>query len=50
MNQIEKQDVLFEVTDVFGKKVRTSQNYWDKIFLIKHKELEVSQAEVIDLL
>jgi len=48
MKQIEKQDVLFEVTDVFGKKVRTSQNYWNKIFLLKHKEVRTTKEKVIE--
>ena len=50
MSDIQKLDLLFEVKDIFGKYIRTTKTYWDKIFLIKHKELEVSQAEVIDLL
>ena len=50
MSDIQKSDLLFEVKDIFGKYIRTTKTYWDKIFLIKHKELEVSQAEVIDLL
>ncbi|EKE15245.1 MAG: hypothetical protein ACD_12C00109G0007 [uncultured bacterium] len=50
MPDIQKSDLLFEVKDIFGKYIRTTKTYWDKIFLIKHKELEVSQTEVIDLL
>lgn len=50
MSDIQKSDLLFEVKDIFGKHIRTTRVYWSKIFLIKHKELEVSQAEVIRLL
>lgn len=50
MFDIQKSDLLFEVKDIFGKHIRTTKSYWDKIFLIKHKELEVSQTEVINLL
>lgn len=50
MPDIQKSDLLFEVKDIFGKHIRTTKAYWGKIFLIKHKELEVSQAEVMDLL
>ena len=48
MNDIVKQDILFEVRDVFGKKVRTSKSYWDKIFLLKHKEVKTSKKEVVN--
>ena len=46
MKEIIKQEILFEVIDVFGKKVRTSKSYWDKIFLLKHKEVKTTQIEV----
>lgn len=50
MSDIQKFDLLFEVKDIFGKQIRTTKDYWNKIFLIKHKELQVSQTEVMDLL
>ncbi len=30
---------LFEVTDIFGKKIRTTVHYWNKITQEKHTEL-----------
>ncbi|OQY68259.1 hypothetical protein B6D29_01045 [Microgenomates bacterium UTCPR1] len=50
MNDIELTNILFEAKDIFGKNIRTTKDYWNKIFLIKHKELKVSQSEVIKLL
>lgn len=47
MQSIEKTNILFEVKDVFGKLVRTSKVYWNKIFLIKHKELSINIDQVI---
>ena len=38
---------LFEVEDVFGRKVRTTEHYWRKIKEEKHKELEFGVREVI---
>lgn len=50
MKSIEKLEIIFDVKDIFGKNVRTTKSYWEKIFLIKHKELNVSQNTVIKLL
>lgn len=33
-------DLLFEVTDVLGKKIRTTKDYWQKIKTLKHRELK----------
>lgn len=40
------QEVLFEVTDVFGRRIRTTKSYWDKIKSIKHRELKYGVTEV----
>ena len=32
-------ELLFEVLDVLGRKIRTTKNYWDKIITVKHREL-----------
>ena len=32
--------VLFEVEDKFGKKIRTSKPYWDYILEVKHREAQ----------
>jgi hypothetical protein len=50
MSNIQKSDLLFEVKDVFGKHVRTTRSYWNKIFFVKHKEVKISSAEVIKVL
>lgn len=39
-------DFLFEVTDVLGRKIRTTKNYWKKIKEIKHTELHFGITEV----
>lgn len=39
-------DVLFEITDVFGKKIRTTKSYWEKIKQVKHRELKYGIPEV----
>lgn len=50
MFDIQKSDLLFEENDIFGKHIRTTKDYWNKIFLIKHKELEVNLKNVIELI
>ncbi len=50
MNRLIKSKIFFEAKDIFGKSVRTTIDYWKKIFLIKHKELKVSQSEVIKVI
>ena len=47
MKSIEKTEILFETKDIFGKNVRTTKSYWQKIFLIKHKEVKASQDTII---
>lgn len=39
-------DLLFEVTDVLGKKIRTTRSYWQKIKTIKHQELHYGIRDV----
>ncbi len=48
MNDIELTNVLFETKDIFGKNIRTTKDYWKKIFLIKHKELVIGKKEVVE--
>jgi hypothetical protein len=40
MVNIEKSDFVFEVKDIFGRLIRTTKSYWNKIFLsnIKNKK------------
>lgn len=41
-------DRLFEVIDVFNKKIRTTKSYWRKIKEEKHKDLIVGIEEIIE--
>ena len=50
MKSVSKSDFLFEVRDIFGKRVRTTQTYWEKIFLLKHKELKIETSEIVYIL
>ena len=50
MSHIEKSEKLFEVIDEFGHQVSTTQQYWDTIMLIKHRELETTIEEVSKVL
>ncbi|MDA1317468.1 MAG: hypothetical protein O3B87_05655 [bacterium] len=50
MNPLEKSDVLFQTTDVLGRQISTTKQYWDKIMLIKHRELNTNIQEAIDVL
>lgn len=50
MRIIKESKVIFEEKDIFGKYIRTTKDYWQKIFLIKHKELKVSKDEVIEVI
>lgn len=45
-NDLEQYDILFEIVDVFGKKIRTTKNYWEKIKQVKHRELKYGISEV----
>lgn len=40
-------DVLFEITDIFGLSIRTTNAYWQKITKEKHRELHVDITNVI---
>ncbi|MBI5357155.1 hypothetical protein HZB78_06125 [Candidatus Collierbacteria bacterium] len=46
MKNIVSADQLFEVIDVFGKRIRTSKQYWEKIKTEKHQELKYGVREV----
>ena|SRR3989344_3896762 len=39
-------DLLFEVKDVLGRKIRTATDYWQKIKTLKHRELKYDIPEV----
>ncbi len=39
-------DVLFEVTDIFQRKIRTTKSYWEKIKSVKHRELKYDTEEI----
>ena len=43
-------DLLFEVKDPLGKKIRTTKSYWEKIIKVKHPELKYSIKEVRETL
>ena len=49
-NLILLENLLFAVTDVFGKKVRLTKSYWLKIKTEKHRELTFDYKEVIKTL
>ena len=38
-------DLLFEVQDPLGKKIRTTKTYWEKIKKLKHPELKHGISE-----
>ena len=44
---VTKEDLLFEIVDVFGKKVRTTKEYWNKIKTEKHSELKFDYNDVL---
>ena len=37
---------LFEVKDLFGRRIRTTSDYWQKIKTLKHQELNYGILEV----
>lgn len=41
-----RSDILFEITDALGRKIRTTRTYWRKIKEIKHIELHYGIREV----
>lgn len=42
--------VIFEVEDIFEKKIRTTKEYWQKIITEKHSELKFDTPDVIKTL
>lgn len=38
--------LLFEIKDIFGRKIRTTNSYWLKIKTLKHRELRYGIIEV----
>lgn len=40
------EEILFEVLDILGRKIRTTKNYWKKIKEVKHTELKFGVFEV----
>jgi len=44
--KIAEYDLLFEVKDVLGRKIRTTADYWQKIKTLKHWELKYDIPEV----
>lgn len=44
--KIVEYDLLFEVKDVLGRKIRTTKDYWQKIKTLKHQELKYDIPEV----
>ena len=44
--KIVKYDILFEVKDILGRKIRTTKDYWQKIKTLKHRELKYGSIEV----
>lgn len=43
-------DILFEVSDVFDRRIRTTKNYWNKITTLKHRELKYGASAVKETL
>lgn len=41
-----KYELLFEVKDNVGRKIRTTKDYWQKIKTLKHRELKYGIKEV----
>jgi hypothetical protein len=37
--KIIKEEILFEEKDIFGKKIRVTKNYWEKVIIFKHKDI-----------
>lgn len=44
--KIVRNNLLFEVNDVLGRKIRTTKDYWQKIKTLKHRELKYGIKEV----
>lgn len=47
---IETEHILFEIVDIFDKKIRTTKQYWEKIKTEKHQELSATPIDVISTL
>ena len=45
IKEVTKHELLFEVKDVFGRKIRTTKDYWLKIKTLKHRELKYGIRE-----
>lgn len=43
-------NILFEVLDIFGKRIRTTVEYWRKVKEEKHADLEYEPSDVISTL
>lgn len=43
-------EILFEVIDILGRKIRTTKSYWKKIKEIKHPELKAGINEIKNVL
>ncbi len=41
-----KSEFLFEVIDIFGRKIHTTAEYWKNIKILKHRELKYGIDEV----
>ena len=50
MNQLGNQDILFDIEDIFGKKLRSTASDWKRIREEKHTDLEYEIGEVIKTL
>lgn len=46
MAKLVEYDLLFELTDVLDRKIRTTKDYWQKIKTLKHRELKYGIEEV----
>ena len=44
--KIIKHEILFEIEDIFGRKIRTTKDYWLKIKILKHRELRYGTKEI----
>ena len=50
MADIVSVNILFEVADVFGKRIRTTVEYWRKIKEEKHADLKYEPNDVVEVL
>ena len=49
-NDLVREDLLFTVRDVFGRIVRTTKRYWQKIKEEKHTELTAGPDDIVEAL